>query len=76
MSKEYRDKLKSVGFTTGKARQKVTETRAEDGTRTKAVENEIGIITEHTKRGSGVSFRQDATAKPETVYMKAKAGID
>ena len=60
------DKLRSVGsLRRGRTRDQVTEERLPDGSRTKAVTDELGAtVTEHTKAGTGVSHRQDVMVRP------------
>lgn len=54
MSESYRDKLRSIGFLSkGQSKPVVSETRSEDGRRTKAVTDETGTVTEHTARVPG-----------------------
>lgn len=66
------DKLRSIGVMRGgRTRPKVTEARGEDGSRTKATTDELGnTVTEHSKRGTGVSHRQDVQIRPQTVTLK------
>ena len=60
------DRLRSVGaLSHGRTRDHVTEQRLPDGTRTKAVTDELGAtVTEHSTAGTGVSHRQDVMVRP------------
>jgi hypothetical protein len=67
----YREKLASIGFLAGgRTRPQVSEGKAEDGSRTKAVTDELdNTVTEHTRRGTGVSHRQDVLIRPPTIRV-------
>lgn len=64
-------KLRSVGVIGRRSGPVVAEVRADDGTRTRAVTDELGhTVTEHTKPGTGVSHRQDVQIAARTVTLK------
>jgi hypothetical protein len=67
MSKEYRDKLKSVGILKGgQTKARVIDSRDENGDRTKAVTDELGnTITEHNNSLDQV----DVMIRPKTVDL-------
>lgn len=67
----YREKLLSVGFLAGgRTRPTVAESRGEDGSRRKAVTDELdNTVTEHTRPGTGVSHRQDVLIRPPTIHV-------
>jgi hypothetical protein len=68
-----REKLRSIGYLSrGRTRPRVRETREQDGARTKAVTDELNnTVTEHTRRGTGVSHQQDVMIRPDTVHLDA-----
>lgn len=68
MSNAYRDKLLSVGYLGhGRTRDRVKETRHEDGTRTKATTDQLGnTVTEWNTPDD----RVDVMIRPETVKAK------
>lgn len=67
----YREKLLSVGYISRRSRPRVTERRGDDGSRTKAVTDELdNTVTEHTRPGSGVSHRQDVLVRPEGLHLR------
>jgi hypothetical protein len=65
-------RLRSIGVLRGgRTRPRTEETRGEDGSRTKTTTDELGNSrTEHTRRGTAVSHRQDAQVRPQTVTLK------
>lgn len=62
------EKMRSISVLGKRTRPTVAETRQEDGTRTKAVTDELNnTVTEHSRPGTGVSFRQDVNVRPKVV---------
>ena len=74
MSNTYREKLLSIGYLSkGRTRNRVAETREQDGSRTKATTDELNAtVTEHSRRGTGVSFRQDVMLRPKALHWPEK----
>jgi hypothetical protein len=71
VSNPYRDRLLSVGVLRGGPARTV-EARDEDGTRRKAVTDEANnTVTEHSRPGTGVSFRQDVHIRPDVIAAEA-----
>ena len=81
MSNPYRDKLLGVGYLSrGRTQARVREGRAhpDSGEPFKATKDELGhVVTEHGRRGSGVSDRQDVNvrlAEPVTGFGGGRDG--
>jgi hypothetical protein len=70
MSKEYRDKLKSVGYLKGgQTKPRVEEYKRPDGVAVKATTDELGnTVTEHNTPDD----RVDVMIRPDTAYSKMK----
>ena len=70
---EFGDKVKSIGYLSrGRTRNRVTEGRAhpDSGKPFKTTTDELGNdVTEHGKRGAGVSDRQDVEIRPATLEV-------
>jgi hypothetical protein len=75
MSNPYRDRLLSVGvLTAGRTGSRVREGREhpESGKPFKAVTDEHNnTVTEHSRPGTGVSFRQDVHIRPDVIAAEA-----
>lgn len=68
---EYTEKLRSIGYLSRgrtQARSKSGRAHPDSGEPYKVTRDELGNdVTEHGKRGSGLSDRQDVNLHPETV---------
>jgi hypothetical protein len=73
MASEFLDRMRSIGYLSrGRTRPQVREGRAhpDSGKPFKATTDELGgTVTEHGIPGTGVSDRQDAHIRPDTVRL-------
>jgi hypothetical protein len=71
LASEYAEKLRSIGYLSrGRtmSRSKSGRVHPDSGEPYKTTRDELGnYVTEHGKRGGGVSDRQDVDIHPETV---------
>jgi len=73
VASEYLEKLRSIGYLSrGRTRSRIREGRAhpDSGKLYKVTRDELGNdVTEHGDPGTGVSSRQDAHIRPETIRL-------
>ena len=77
MSSEDRDKWRSIGYVSKRtmSRSKSGREHPDSGEPYKVTRDELGNdVTEHGKRGAGVSDRQDVNIHPETVNVDLRQG--